>query len=856
MTAGVESPSRRRSARIEELTGVRSAEARRRLAIGLTLGVVVLAGVAGVVAWKLYVDAKSRALTDLRARTVAVGSVLDTAFAGDVSILQAVASAPAVTNGRTADVRTYLARAFANSKTFTGGVGWVGLDGKIRASTAHRTPRGVDLSKRLYVRRVFTTAKPFISGGLMGVRNRREIVVVAVPTFDEAGTLSGLMAGAILVTPKPESKQAVDLGFGDLEIIDRNGRMLLTDLGRVTNRALLVRMRKQGAGVVAGVRGLDGSSGHVVAFATVRQPHWLIAIDRPSGSIFGAARHALELQLGSIGAALAILLVLGLLLLRRTGRLGAAQDQRLHSWTRLTRRLASASTPGEVADVLLLTLADAFPESVAVVAITSGDRLRASARSHASRLARTASDPALLDAISRVAARGPRSWTVESEPALVPLNAAHSRLQAMHGIPIRDGSELLGTIAVVTPALTLDQNDWALLDSFADLGGQALERAWRFAHEHDLAVRLQRSLLPGELPEIEGLDLAAHYLAGAAAVEVGGDWNDAVRRPDGILQLCVGDVSGRGISAATIMGTQRNTFRAYAYECDSPSAIVQRMLRHVDGDGEMITVAAVTVDPYTGELRYARVGHPPPLLVDLGTGEVVRLGGAGAPPIGVAEPADIVEERVQLPDRALLAMYTDGLIERRGLNLEAAIDVFSGVLVDGAAVDPASLVARVGDRLGEPDDDVALLVVGFDAERTPFEVELPAEPSILAGLRRRLRRWLERRGIDDDGASEILLAVSEACNNAIEHAYGGALGTLTVAAETRSGWLEIVVEDHGRWRTTETSEDRGRGMLLIRRLMDSTEFQSDHLGTRAVLRRRLRSETAPAGEPLATPARS
>src|SRR5262249_10600527 len=159
---------------------------------------------------------------------------------------------------------------------------------------------------------------------------------------------------------------------------------------------------------------------------------------------------------------------------------------------------------------------------------------------------------------------------------------------------------LLGTLGLLTREPELDASDWALLESFADLATQALQRAWRFAREHDLAVRLQRSLLPGALPELDGMSLDAHYLAGAAAVEVGGDWYDAVRRPDGIIQLCVGDVSGRGIGAATVMGTQRSIFRAYAYECESPSAIVQRMLRHMEGEGEMITVAAVSIDPYTG----------------------------------------------------------------------------------------------------------------------------------------------------------------------------------------------------------------------------------------------------------------
>ena len=201
-------------------------------------------------------------------------------------------------------------------------------------------------------------------------------------------------------------------------------------------------------------------------------------------------------------------------------------------------------------------------------------------------------------------------------------------------------------------------------------------------------------------------------------------------------------------------------------------------------------------------------------------------------------------------------MYTDGLIERRGMNIDDAIDVFTRVLGEGAGSEPAALVSRVANELGDPDDDVALLVVTFDAERTRFDVELPADPSVLSGLRRRLRGWLIRRGFDDDQAAEVLLAVSEACNNAIEHAYDGVPGNLRVTADASADWLEMVIEDSGRWRVVEPSEDRGRGMLLIRRLMDSSEFRSDHLGTRAVLRRRIPTAHPTGGEQLATPMRS
>ena len=146
-------PARGRSARIEDLFGLRSAEFRRKLAVGVALGIVVVAAVASVVAWKLYVDAKARELTDLRARTVAVGALLDQSFSGDVKTLQAVSVAPALVTGDDRAVHRYLARAFPKTSAFTGGVGWIGRDGRVHASSASPTPK-IDLSRRLYVQRV------------------------------------------------------------------------------------------------------------------------------------------------------------------------------------------------------------------------------------------------------------------------------------------------------------------------------------------------------------------------------------------------------------------------------------------------------------------------------------------------------------------------------------------------------------------------------------------------------------------------------------------------------------------------------------------------------------------------------
>ena len=134
-----------------------------------------------------------------------------------------------------------------------------------------------------------------------------------------------------------------------------------------------------------------------------------------------------------------------------------------------------------------------------------------------------------------------------------------------------------------------------------------------------MAVSLQRSLLAQDLPAIDGVELLGRYQAGSAGMEVGGDWYDVVRRSDGIVHITVGDVAGRGIPAAVLMGQMRNAFRAYAYDHASPAELLRRMGRHITGD-EMATAVCLTLDPYTQELTYASAGHPPPLLAERADG--------------------------------------------------------------------------------------------------------------------------------------------------------------------------------------------------------------------------------------------
>ena len=151
------------------------------------------------------------------------------------------------------------------SPPFTGGIGWIDRSGMVRATNTAGPPIG-SLSSREYFRRVVATHKPYVSAGLVGKTIRQPVIVVAVPTFGPGGDFTGVLAGSILLRTVAESRQALELGYGNLQLVDRNGQLLLGGLAHVTNTALLGRIRGNGTGVVSG-RGLDGRGDHVVAFA-------------------------------------------------------------------------------------------------------------------------------------------------------------------------------------------------------------------------------------------------------------------------------------------------------------------------------------------------------------------------------------------------------------------------------------------------------------------------------------------------------------------------------------------------------------------------------------------------------------
>src|SRR5439155_12767311 len=185
-------------------------------------------------------------------------------------------------------------------------------------------------------------------------------------------------------------------------------------------------------------------------------------------------------------------------------------------------------------------------------------------------------------------------------------------------VPMRAHGRTLGVMSIATTASRrrLGEDDLVLAADLANRAGLAVDTARVYAEEHQVAVTLQHSFLPDELPQVPGLEWASEYVAGTVGQEVGGDWYDLVVTPEARVAITVGDVVGHDIRAATVMGQLRNTIRVYASEGYGPAELVTRLNRlaatlAVD---PMATLVYGSLDLETGRLDYSSAGHLPPLV--------------------------------------------------------------------------------------------------------------------------------------------------------------------------------------------------------------------------------------------------
>ncbi len=398
-------------------------------------------------------------------------------------------------------------------------------------------------------------------------------------------------------------------------------------------------------------------------------------------------------------------------------------------------------------------------------------------------------------------------------------------------------------------AKVLDENDMSVpvairLAPVRDMHGEVLQLLVQIQDERDrrIAETLQRALLPERLPSVPGLSLAAHISPGGGGTQVGGDWYDAIALPGGRLGVVVGDVAGRGVEAAARMGELRSVARAYALEGHGPVELVERMNGYHAALGAdlMTTLLYAVVEIDTGQLRVVNAGHPPPLLVTEDGGSHL-IEGSG-PPLGVLDTWRYEERIAALAPGDVVLLYTDGLIERRGERLDDGLARLSEAAeaIGGDVVRLCEHIVTAMDA-GGADDDVTLLAVRGEPVLGPVaQLKLAPDAVSLASLRRVLRRWLSEVGAQEDEITQIVMAANEAWQNALEHGTGFARTTVDVELSFADGTVSMHVQDAGRRDRAPADPDRGRGIDLMRALMDEVELDLAAHGSGVTLRRTLR----------------
>jgi PAS domain S-box-containing protein len=363
-----------------------------------------------------------------------------------------------------------------------------------------------------------------------------------------------------------------------------------------------------------------------------------------------------------------------------------------------------------------------------------------------------------------------------------------------------------------------------------------------YDRQHLIADTLQRALLPHDLPSIHGFALASRYIPAESGFRAGGDWYDVISVVDGRTALVIGDVAGHGLAAASVMGQLRMAVRAYALEGGSPEEVVGRtddLLRSLAPD-ELATMLYAEVEADGRTAVFVNAGHPPPLIVTVDGARYLDL--TPAPPLGMSERWMYTTQQVPLDPESTIVLYTDGLIDRRGVPIEDGMQRLLEAARAGRLDPPDRLVRRLADVV-EPDDvsdDVALIAMQtLPVDATTFSMRVPAEPRELASVRRALARWLLTAGIRADDTGDLVLAAAEACSNAIKHAYGPADGSVEIGGTISEGTVEIVVRDFGRWRPSRGVLG-GRGLAIIQGLTADVAFDREGGGTWVRMRKRVR----------------
>ena len=401
-------------------------------------------------------------------------------------------------------------------------------------------------------------------------------------------------------------------------------------------------------------------------------------------------------------------------------------DRRSRQLEQVTLALAADLTTGAVGDTIVSVFTDLFGAAYATVMLLGDD----------GRTVRFLRLQAVPDEVARLMAevpRGSRSATSEAiagraaifHPDLdhylgdyPHLEAATRALgvQALAHLPLLGGDRVLGVLSIswVDPQ-PFAAEDQRLLSTVAELCAITVRRAELFEQKSEITTMLQRAILPRSLPTYGDIQLAARYLPAEADVEVGGDWYDAFEGPDGTLWLSVGDIGGHGVEAAAAMAQLRNSVRAAAFAGLAPAACLDVLdgLLTASSDGQVATAIVARYEPDAGQLTWSSSGHLPPVLREA-TGPARLLDDKLGPMLGLGLTGR-QHRTVAFPPGSTLVLYTDGLVENRGEDLDVGLRRLTEAVTDpghqprspGEVAD-ATLAASLAG--GQRQDDLCVLV--------------------------------------------------------------------------------------------------------------------------------------------------
>ncbi|HEV7421671.1 MAG TPA: SpoIIE family protein phosphatase [Mycobacterium sp.] len=380
-------------------------------------------------------------------------------------------------------------------------------------------------------------------------------------------------------------------------------------------------------------------------------------------------------------------------------------------------------------------------------------------------------------------------------------------------------------------------DDRLLLTALVGHLSVAIQHVQQFESTREASLTLQRAMLPPTHPPP---GFAVRYEPAVRPLEIGGDWYDVLPVGEHRIGIIVGDCVGRGLAAAAVMGQLRSSARALFLTGAEPGRLLEELdsVAALIPDAYCATAFVAILDTPTGVLQYSSAGHmpavvasphsPPAMLTDAESVPLAVLGGTSRP-----------QARRTLAPHATLMLFTDGLVERREIPIDAGLLRVAEVLDETLGLPAEAIADTVLRELAPPqgyDDDVAIVV--YRDPQAPFQIELAAAAERLSEVRHRLSEWLRAAAVTDDLASDIVLVVNEAATNCVEHAYvGRAPGAMCVEARIVDGTIRVRVVDDGNWRKPSgDTRLRGRGLPMMDAISESVYVRRAPTGTTIDLR--------------------